>query len=81
MATTRRKVNMEEVEATSKMGRLEEEGNTNKNQEPLVAIVLFARNLIMNLKIVSDALDAKFLITLNEIASTEINKRKMMQIL
>jgi hypothetical protein len=58
------------------------EKNTNKNQEPLVTNVLFARNLVMNLKnVVSDALDAKFLITLNEIAGTEINKRKMMQIL
>jgi hypothetical protein len=58
------------------------EKNTSKNQEPLVANVLFARNLVMNLKnVVSDALDAKFLIILNEIAGTEINKRKMMQIL
>ena len=58
------------------------EKNTSKNQEPLVANVLFVRNLVMNLKnVVSNALEAKFLITLNEIDGTEINKRKMMQIL
>ena len=57
------------------------EKNTSKNQEPLVANVLFVRNLVMNLKnVVSNALEAKFLITLNEIDGTEINKRKMMQI-
>ena len=77
---------MEKVEATSKKGRIEdEEGmekNTSKNQVPLVVNVLFARNLVMSQgNVVLDALDAKFLITLKEIASTKINKRKMMPIL
>ena len=77
---------MEKAEATSKKGRTEdEEGmekNTSKNQVPLVVNVLFARNLVMSQgNVVSNALDAKFLITLKEIASTKTNKRKMMQIL
>ena len=77
---------MEKAEATSKKGRKEdEEGmekNTSKNQVPLVVNVLFARNLVMSQgNVVLDALDAKFLITLKEIAGTKINKRKMMPIL
>ena len=85
-AITKRRVSMEKVEATSKKGRTEdEEGmekNTSKNQVPLVVNALFARNLVMSQgNVVLDALDAKFLITLKEIASTKINKRKMMPIL
>ena len=85
-AITKRRVSMEKAEATSKKGRTEdEEGmekHTSKNQVPLVVNVLFARNLVMSQgNIVSDALDAKFLIILKEIASTKINKRKMMPIL
>ena len=44
--------------------------------------VLFARNLVMSQgNVVSDALDAKFLITLKEIVGTKINKRKMVPLL
>jgi len=58
------------------------EKKTSKNQVPLVVNVLFARNLVMSQgNVVLDALDAKFLITLKEIAGTKINKRKMMPIL
>ena len=82
-AITKRRVSMEKVEATSKKGRTEDkegmEKNTSKNQVPLVVDVLFARNLVMSQgNVVLDALDAKFLITLKEIAGTKINKRKMM---
>ena len=85
-AITKRRVSMEKAEATSKKGRTEdEEGmekNTSKNQVPLVVNVLFARNLVMSQgNVVSDALDAKFLIILKEIAGTKINKRKIMSIL
>ena len=85
-AITKRRVSMEKAKATSKRGRTEdEEGmekNTSKNQVPLVVNVLFARNLVMSQgNVVSDALDAKFLIILKEIAGTKINKRKMMPIL
>ena len=77
---------MEKAEATSKKGRTDnEEGmekNTSKNQVPLVVNVLFARNLVMSQgNVVSDALDAKFVIILKEIVGTKINKRKMMPIL
>ena len=52
------------------------EKNTSKNQVPLVANVLFARNLVMSQRnVISDALDAKFLITLKEIAGNEINEK------
>ena len=85
-AITKRRVGMKKAEATSKKGRIEdEEGmekNTSKNQVPLVVNVLFARNLVMSQgNVVSDALDAKFLITLKEIVGTKTNKRKIMQIL
>ena len=85
-AITKRRVNMEKAKATSKKGKTEdEEGmekNTSKNQVPLVVNVLFARNVVISQgTVVSDALDAKFLITLKEIAGTKINKRKMMPIL
>ena len=86
VAITKRRVSMEKAKAISKKGRTEdEEGmekNTSKNQVPLVVNVLFARNQVMSQEnVVSDALDAKFLITLKKIASTKINKRKMMPIL
>ena len=85
-AITKRRVSIGKAEATSKKGRIEDkermEKNTSKNQVPLVVNVLFARNLVMSQgNVISDALDAKFLITLKEIAGTKTNKRKMMQIL
>ena len=77
---------MEKAEATSKKGKTKDEErmekNTSKNQVPLVSNVLFARNLIMSQRnVVSDVLDAKFLITIKEIVGTKTNKRKIMQIL
>ena len=77
---------MEKAEATLKKGRTDNkegmEKNTSKNQVPLVVNVLFARNQVMiQGNVVSDALDAKFLIILKEIAGTKINKRKIMPIL
>ena len=85
-AITKRTVSMEKAEATSKKGRTKDEErmekNTNKNQVPLVVNVLFVRNLVMSQEnVISDALDAKFILTLKEIAGTKTNKRKMMQIL
>ena len=85
-AITKRRVSIGKAEATSKKGRTEdEEGmekNTSKNQVPLVVNVLFARNLLMSQgNVVSNALNAKFLITLKEIAGSKINKRKIMPIL
>ena len=85
-AITKRRVSMEKAKATSKKGKTkDEEGmekNTNKNQVPLVVNVLFARNLLMSQgNVVSNALNAKFLITLKEIAGSKINKRKIMPIL
>ena len=85
-AITKSRVSIEKAEATSKKGRIEDEErmekNTSKNQVPLVVNVLFARNLVMSQgNVISDALDAKFLITLKEIAGSKTNKRKMMQIL
>ena len=78
-AIIKRSVNMEKAEATSKKGRTEDkermEKNTSKNQVPLMANDLFARNLVMSQwNVVLDALDAKFLITLKEIAGIETNK-------
>ena len=86
VAITKRRVSMEKAKATSKKDRTkDEEGmekNTSKNQVPLVVNVLFARNLVMSQgNVVSDALDAKFLITLKEIVGTKINKRKMVPLL
>ena len=85
-AITKRRVSIGKAKATSKKGRIEDkermEKNTSKNQVPLVVNVLFARNLVMSQgNVISDALNAKFLITLKEIAGTKTNKRKIMQIL
>lgn len=80
-AKRKRKINIEKVVVPSKMGRIEEKEEmgkyTSKNQVPLATNASFAKNLVTGLKNVTfDALNAKFLVILNEIAGTVINKEE-----